>query len=186
MWRVLLVILLGSCTTSKDVAVEFYDKAKQYESDLYVFLNVSFTTRGTKDNKPFIPRLEIALSETESIMLPGIDSKMSDDEIKASPFFDNMAKYAEATHLPDSIAYEAVKRYCIDIVDLAQKLEVYKIQSTPRLGKFIIFTLSDNDEIIYAPDLSSVRTNYWKEFFKSGETLGKNWYLRNASSINVK
>jgi len=180
-----ILILVGACTSSnskEDFVQEFYNRAKQYESELPVLYNVSFTARGSKDDKPFIPRIEIALNENETITLPGISKDMIDGEIKEAPFFKNIEVYSNKMGLPDSTAYQNVKDYLIAITELTHKLESYNVQSTPRLGKFIIFTLTHEDEVIYIPDLSEVNHEYWKEFFSSGKKLGENWYYRNTKS----
>jgi hypothetical protein len=176
-----ILILAEACSpnSKKDFVKEFYDKAKQHESELSIFYNVSFTARGSKDGKPLIPRIEIALDENETITLPGISKGMSDEEIMHLPFFENIEVYSNKVGLTDSaLAYKEVRNYCLAIVELARKLEVYKVQSTPRLGKFIIFTLTPNDQVIYIPDLSEVNQDYWKNFFDKGKKLGENWYYR--------
>lgn len=181
----MMVVLASSCssTSSNEKLIkEFYDRAKQYESELPILFNVSYTARGSKNDKPLISRIEIALNEKETVTLPGIREGMTDKEIKELPFFENIEVYANKTGLHDSIAYQEVKNYSSDIVELAHKLEAYKVQSTPRLGKFIIFTLTQDDQVIYVPDVSEVNHEYWKEFFSSGKKLGENWYYRSTKS----
>jgi len=177
-----LVILAEACSpnSKKDLVKEFYEKAKLYESELSIFYNVSFSTRGIKDGKPLIPRIEIALDESETITLPGITGEMSEEAIRDMPFFDNIEIYAEKVGIEDSVSYDDVKRYIIKITELAYKLGSYKVQSNPRLGKFIIFTVSSNDQLIYLPDLEGVKHDYWKNYFESGNKLDENWYHRDT------
>ncbi|MBL6449630.1 hypothetical protein JMN32_25185 [Fulvivirga sp. 29W222] len=173
-----------SSSTSSDgkLAQEFYDKAKRYEAELPIFFNVSFTARGYKDNRPFILRIEIALDENETIILPGIAKGMNEEEIKEMPFYENIEIYSDKMGLVDSVAYQKVKDQLIAITDLAHELKSYKIQSTPRLGRFIIFSVSSDEEVIYVPNVSKVNHEYWKKFFCSGKKLGDNWYYRNVKS----
>lgn len=185
MYLLSMLILLGACTPSnpkEDLAREFYERAKQYESELPILYNVSFTARGFKDDKPFIPRIEVALKEKETITLPGITKEMTDNDIPEMPFYENISIYANRTGIADSVAYQKVKNYLINITDLAYKLESYKVQSTPRLGQFIIFSLSQKEEVIYIEDIRTVQHDYWKEFFDSGKKLGDKWYYRNTES----
>lgn len=175
-----LIILAAACSPSskKDLVKEFYDKAKLYESELSIFYNVSFSARGSKDGKPLIPRIEIALDENETLTLPGITAEMSEEDIRDIPFFDNIEIYAEKAGIEDTRSYQEVKEYLVRITELAYKLGAYKVQSSPRLGKFIIFTVSSNDQLIYLPDLEGVKHDYWKNFFESGKKLDENWYHR--------
>src|SRR5688572_18296791 len=130
MYKFILMVLIASCSSapSNEFVTEFYNRATQHQSELSILFNVSFTARGVKDEKPSIPRLEISLNDNETITLPGIGRDMTDDEIKSMPFFENMETYAKKIGLSDSTAYQQVKTYCITIVELAHKLEVYKIQ----------------------------------------------------------
>lgn len=185
MYIFMVVILASSCSSTNSnekLVKEFYDRAKQYESELPILFNVSYTARGSKNDKPLIPRIEVALNEKETVTLPGISEGMTNEEIKGMLFFENIEVYANKIGLPDSTAYQEVKNYSSDIVELAHKLEAYKVQSTSRLGKFIIFTLTQDDQVIYVPDVSEVDHEYWKEFFSSGKKLGENWYYRNTKS----
>jgi hypothetical protein len=180
-WMV-FIVSCSSETSNEKLVKEFYDRAKQHETNLPIFFNVSFTARGVKDGKPLISRLEVALNENEAITLPGIMEGMTDEEIKDMPFFENISTYAKKEGLVDSTAYQEVKEYLITITNLAYKLEAYKIQSTPRLGKFIIFTLTHEDEVMYVPNISDVNDNYWKKLFDSGKKFDSNWYYRKTTS----
>ena len=185
MYILIMVILAVSCSSTssnKELVKEFYDRAKQHESELSILFNVSYTARGSKDDKPLIPRIEVALDKEETITLPGIIKGMSDDEIREMPFFENIEIYSNKTGLADSIAFQKIKSYSSKIVELAHDLKAYKVQSTPRLGRFIIFTLTPEDQVIYAPDTSDVNHSYWKKFFESGKKLGDNWYYRNTKT----
>ena len=179
------MLLFGSCSSgssNEELVKEFYTKAKQHEGELSILFNVSYTARGEKDNKPIIPRLEIALNEKETITLPGITSGMTDEEIKASPFYNNLQIYSTKMGLPDSTAFQYAKEYSLSILNLAYKLEAYKVQSTPRLGEFIIFTLTSEDQVIYIPDLFKVNSDYWLDFFSSGKKFDSKWYYRSTKS----
>jgi hypothetical protein len=179
---VLLVSYCSSNSSNEELVKEFYTRAKQHESELSILFNVSYTARGKKGDKTMIPRIEIALNEKETITLPGITSEMTDEEIKESSFYKNFEIYSTKIGLPDSAAYQDGKKYSISILNLAHKLEAYKVQSTPRLGEFIIFTLTSEDQVIYIPDLSKVNSDYWMDFFNSGTKLDDNWYYRNIKS----
>lgn len=181
----MLLVTIGCSSTNsaksnEKVVKEFYNRAKQYESKLPILFNVSYTARGSKNDSPLISRIEVSLNEKETVILPAISKDMTDKEIKKLPSFENIKVYAEKVGLPDSTAYEVVKSYSSNIVELAHKLEAYKIQSTPRLGRFIIFSLTQDDQVIYVPDVSKVNSDYWKTFFNSGKKLGDNWYYRNT------
>jgi len=181
------VLLVSSCSSSssnKELVKDFYARAKQHENELSILFNVSYTARGDRNDKPMIPRIEIALNERETITLPGISNEMTDEEIKESTFYKNVQIYSTRMGLPDSTAYHDVKEYSSSILNLAHKLEAYKVQSTPRLGEFIIFTLTSEDQVIYIPDLSKVNSDYWRDFFSSGKKLDNNWYYRNPKSIS--
>lgn len=178
-----IVLLVCSCSmndSNEGLVREFYVRAKQYEPELPILFNVSYTARGSKNDYPLITRIEVALNSKETITLPGIDKVMTDEEIKEMPFFENIEVYAKKVGLPDSTAFGEVKNYSIKIIELAHKLKAYKIQSVPHLGKFIIFSLTQDDQVIYVPDLYEVKSDYWKQFFNSGRRLGDNWYYRNT------
>lgn len=170
----------NSANSNEKLVKEFYNRAKQYESEIPILFNVSYTARGSKNDNPLISRIEVALNEKETVILPAISKDMTDEEIKELPFYKNMEVYANKVGLPDSTAYQDIKSYSSNIVKLAHKLEAYKVQSTPRLGKFIIFYLTQDDQVIYAPDVSEVNSDYWKTFFVSAKKLGNNWYYRNT------
>jgi len=94
----MMMLLASSCSSTNSnekMVKEFYDRAKQHESELPILFNVSYTARGSKNGKPLIPRIEVALNEKETVTLPGISEDMADEEIKEMPFFENIEAYAD-------------------------------------------------------------------------------------------
>ena len=176
-----IVVFAFGCSSrqsDQDYVNSFLSRAKKYENDLNILQNVSYKVRGFEGGKPYIPRLEIALNETETITLPGLTNEMDEEAISKAPFIENMNLYAIKKGIPDSLAYQEVKQYLTKITSLAEKLEVYRVQSTPRLGNFIIFYVTDQDQVIYLQDLESVRYDNWQSFFESGQKLSQKWYYR--------
>jgi hypothetical protein len=158
---------------------EFHYRAKIKEAELDLLFDVSLVARGVKDELPLIPRIEIALSSENSITLPGANWFESEEYLKKSPFYSGFESYKRDKNIPDSIAYKTVKDYVIKLNALVNELEVYNIQSTPRLGRFIIFKLTDKDQVIYAPDVSKVSHEYWGNFFSNEKNkLSANWYYK--------
>ena len=66
--------------------------------------------------------------------------------------------------------------YITQVPKLANELKIGKVFSLPRQGKFIVFSLSHKDGVMYVPDTSKVYCAGWKKFFRTGKQLDEKWY----------
>lgn len=178
-------LMVTSCSSNKQIdgyqlTKESYEIAKEKEGELDILFNVSLTARGIdpRDSSYRITRIGITLKDGETITIPGIKRYMSDKEINKLPFYENIKKYAELNNLSDSIAYKFVKEHSVKIIELVNELKAFEIQSTPRLGEFIIFTITSTDQMVYVPDTSKVNHQYWKSYFRTSNKFDDKWYYR--------
>lgn len=169
-----------ACSTkdkyNSELAVkEFYGRAKEREKDLDVFFNVSFTARGLNDDGTFlIDHFTYTFSESKSIVLPVIETGSSRQNVIASDEYKNVREYAKMQGITEDQALD----YITELPKLANELKIGKVFSLPRQGKFIVFSLSDKDEVMYVPDTSKVYSEGWKDFLRTGKQLDDKWYYK--------
>jgi hypothetical protein len=180
-------LFFGACSTGEkynsEVAVkEFYERAKEREKDLDVLFNVSFTARGLNDDKTFyIHHFTYEFSESKSIVLPVVEERRSKQDIIESDDYKNVKEYASMQGITESQVFD----YTSKIKSLVNQLKVGKVFSSPRVGKFIVFSLTDMDEVIYVPDTSKVNSPYWKKVFSTGKQLDKKWYYKRTGKAEA-
>lgn len=178
--------VLASCAGEKwdsEIAVkEFYKRAKEREEDLDILFNVAFTARGRNDDGTFfIHHVRYEFSESKRIALPVIETGRSKQDIIASSDYQNVKEYARMQGITEPQALD----YITEIPKLVNELKIGKVFSSPRQGRFIVFSLSHEDDVIYVPDTSKVYNAYWKKFFKTGKQLDEKWYYRRTEKAQA-
>jgi hypothetical protein len=113
----------------------------------------------------------------EQINLPIIREKMSNSEVAALPFYNNVKAYS----LRKAITIDSAKRHITKVVSLYDELNVIEIVSHPDLGRFIRFKIDTKNELVYKEREADVYHNYWKDYFKTALKLNDKWYFRNIS-----
>jgi hypothetical protein len=175
----LALAVLASCTgekwDSETVVKEFYKEAKEREKDLDILFNVAFTARGRNDDGTFeIHHVRYEFSDSKRIALPVIETGRSKHDVIASGDYQNVKEYASMQGITEAQALD----YITEVPILVNQLKVGKVFSSARQGRFIVFSLSDEDDVIYVPDTSKVYSESWKKFFRTGKQLGDKWYYK--------
>jgi len=149
---IIILIIFVSCNNKHDdtnEAEKFYLKTKKFESELDILYNTSIEIRKHGNNKTyqFFP-IQFELNDTTEISIPSIKNIVSEEEIEKLPLYENIEKYIEIVNrnYSDSLNYNKVKNQLIEITNLIEKLNLYRYQSTERLGRFIIFYISKKDK----------------------------------------
>lgn len=155
----------------------FYKRAKAQEEDLDIFFNIGLKARGLNDDGTFyVPHIFWESGDSVSIALPVKTAGRSMEEIMATRAYENVGKFAAMENISEVQVFE----YTSKVVDLANQLKIGRIHGTPRLGRFIIFFVSDKDEVVYCPDTSKVYTSYRKAFFRTARKLDEKWYYKRS------
>lgn len=181
-----LFITLLSCMSNQKVdslklTKDFYQKAKSKEKEIAVFFNVTAHARGLDpvDSTYRINRIQVRLNDTLDVILPGIKASMKDEDITQLPFYENIEIFANFYKLTREQGIDSVKALSISVINLMNELKAFKVVGNPHgNGKFIIFSITDDYDVIYVPDTSDVKHKYWKTFFSTNNKFDDHWYYR--------
>lgn len=154
-----ILILTTSCGVSQktdtfQLAKEFYERAKEKESEIGIFFNVLAEGRGIDPIDSTYSVLSIDVKLHDSIItIPGIKSYMSDEQIRQLPFFENISKLGKLSNLPPSAAYDSIKHFSIEIISLMDELKAFAVHGSPhKTGEFIIFNVTSEYDVVFVPD----------------------------------
>jgi len=191
----LIISLMFGCNTNSKTGLNmgfaegFYQKIKKKTSSFDVFYSVRAQARGiNREDKTYLTtKFGFYLSDTlagesneATVMFfnKGIDTI----ELRDFRFKDEVHKYANYLQTSDSNAFMIMKDKAHKICELMDSLDVPKVNSKPSLGKFIIFTISPDYQLIYIPDTANVKHRYWKTFFRGDNKINDYWYYKRIDS----
>jgi len=158
---------------------DFFKKAKSKENELGIFRGVSLVARGSEKNQPFYTKIQFDFENGKSVSLPAFQEYNGLVDATKSPLYNNISEYISLRK--DSITREDVVKHCKSITDLGLQLNTYNLQSTPRLGDFVIFKLPSGDQVIYLFENGTISDDRWKKIVEESEKLDENWYWRKGN-----
>lgn len=177
-------IVLISCSTEKTERKEnidykaFYNRIKLKNKDIENLFGFTVKVNAVKDGRPLITKLGFEFENGESVTLPAITADDDSTKIQQSPFYGGINSFINMQSSTSNISIDSVLSLCFKVTDFAYTQEAYDISSSNRLGKFVVFTVSPTEQIVYVSDTSKVTSTYWKNFFKKGEQLDASWYYK--------
>lgn len=155
-------------------AKEWIKQAKK--NDLSVFMNLIIEPRGEiSTDKLRYTKIEITSTDTSSILIPLSDGGISQNLY--SRFKADIDKFAEINRIPADSAVHFAEMYGDTIMNHFHRLKVVASEGYPRLGEFIQFRTFSGCALLYCPDTTKIKEQYWREFFRKTQMIEKGWYL---------
>lgn len=179
-----LFIWFSSCssrTTEQKVDLDYRTFQKELiKNDKVLNQLFGFTVKvnAVKGDQPLITKLGYEFSNGDDVTLPAFRKGTTDIEIKKSPFYGGVDEFIELQNGESLVSRDSVLSLCLEVTEFAHRVEAYDISSSNRLGRFIIFTISPTERIIYAPDLDKVKTDYWRNFISKCDIIDTAWYYK--------
>jgi hypothetical protein len=178
--------MFSSCVSSHKIdsfqlAKDFYQKAKSKEKEVEIFFNITAQARGLDplDSTYRITRIEMKINDSIDLTIPGIKSYMNDEQISKLPFYENIATFGKYYNLSNQQAQDTVKNLSIEIIGLMNELKAYKVVGNPQgNGRFIIFSITSDYDVIYVPNTGDINHKYWKAYFATNNKFDTHWYYR--------
>ncbi len=178
------MLIFSSCHQSVDsfkLAENFYNSAKEKESEIDFFHKIYVQARGIDPNDSIyrITKIDLKINDSTTITLPGIKNYMTEEQIESLPFNENVMEFGKLNNLTPKQSKDSVRTLSLKVIGLMSELKAYKIVGNPQgVGHFIIFSVTSEYDVIYVPDTSKVSHEYWKIFFQSDNKFDKYWYYR--------
>jgi len=184
LWRVAGLVLialggLGGCAAPPPSALAAIT-AFQARAVLSCLYGVSLEPRGVdpQTGAYHVYRIYVALSDTELLSLPALDSTASDGDIAHHRFYPNMAVYARRAGIPNTRAYREAEAFCLNVVHTYRRTGAVAFHSQPRARRTLVFDVGPSQQVVFAADTADAPNAYWRRFFRTGNRLDNQWYYR--------
>lgn len=145
------------------------------DEDLSVFMNLIIEPRGEiSTDKPRYTKIEITSIDTSSILIPLSDKGISQNLYNR--FKTDIDKFAKINKIPADSAVHFAQVYGDTIMNHFHRLKAVSSEGYPRLGRFIKFATFSGCTLIYCPDTTKIKEQYWKEFLRKTQIIDEGWY----------
>jgi hypothetical protein len=145
--------------------------------DLTIFRNLIIEPRYNSYKGPKYTKIEVTLKNEESIILPVSDSGIYGSTLE-NRFRTEIERWAKLNKVSQDSASNFAVLYVADVMKRFYKFNAYATEGYPDLGEFIIFTVSSGCTVVYCPDTTKVKYDYWKFFFKNTKQIEQGWYRK--------
>ena len=131
-------------------------------TDLKCLYGVSLEPRGVDPptGAYHVYRIHVALSDTELLSLPALDSTASDGDIAHHRF------------------YREAEAFCLNVVHTYRRTGAVAFHSQPRARRTLVFDVGPSQQVVFAADTADAPNAYWRRFFRTGNRLDNQWYYR--------
>jgi hypothetical protein len=140
-------------------------------------MHTIIVTRG-EQKRP--QKIQINRFNKEPILLPVVDQDHLKQGSEVDTTIYKVNEFAELHLVSRDNALKYAIQYSDSITQEYLKLNVVSVESYPDLGDFIIFRISPDHEMIYLKDISTVKHDYWKQFFSTAKRFDDHWFFRKA------
>lgn len=198
----LIFILMFSCSQrevdSYQLCKEFYELNKQKDFDgLYdLAIGVRRTSaeydESSKQNHLIFNSIEMFDSESNNYITVPVfrrgaslveqDSIFRDIKPEVKEFLVRKLDDVDSVLFDSYVEYigKVYEKYYAITTPAGSSYKNIPVESHPRTGKFITFTLNDRAKVYYVTD-SSTLNEYWSKRFNTLMSLGPNWYCEISS-----
>jgi hypothetical protein len=179
----ILSVLLHNCNESDIQVVEKQVEritSLEYPEIFYSFL---LDTRGKDSNGVYLARaLQYYKPDGSFISLPLPEVFESLDSIGKSKWINNVKEFAQSRGFGHEDAVRYYLESCRPVSHIFSQLNISEVYSNPRLGKFIIFKLDNQDKLIFLEDPELIMNSSWQYDFKRFKKVADNWYLKEKNN----
>lgn len=171
-------IITVSCDT-EDRAV--LDRNRLFDSlsisELELLRGVSIAVR----QSAIVYRFDIVRNSVR-YTLPEFDINIDSATILDPVRFD-VVQFARSNGVDGSDAYAYVEAFSKKVIGVYRQTAAYEILQDSTLGDFIIFDLASQEfdehrqEVFYRYPGGTIRSEYWREFFRKATQIKKGWFI---------
>ncbi|WP_025762931.1 hypothetical protein [Dyadobacter tibetensis] len=169
---IILISFLGSCSSRKEEPLAFIQRFNN--KDLGILLNVSIEARNERNDSLHYYYSHTKI-ENETLTIPAFECFDNFYKSDSSTYNKTFIKLLKFKGVNENSPFNYAKEYAKKLDKIYRELGVIDLESTPKLGRFIEFTLDERCKVYYLED-SSTLTPYWKDKFSKLQKVDDKWF----------